>query len=140
MTALRASTVVSTEAIPGAPLSRDVTICVASTRKPPPKMYGAENDPREPMNTSSVAPASAGVSNGIVTRRRRRHVPAPSPVAASSSEASTRSNPAATNRYTYTYMVYAWTNTIDHPPESVHGGSRRPSAACTARVTTPLSP
>ena len=95
-----ASTVVSTYAIPIAPLSFDATICVDSTRSPPPKMYGAEKEPSALMNTRSIEPASAGVTSGSVTLRSRNAVDAPSPAAASSSVPSRRSSPAETNRKT----------------------------------------
>jgi len=99
-TAAIAITVVSTYAMPIAPLSFDATTCVDSTRSPPPKMYGAEKLPNALMNTSSIDPASAGVTSGSVTRRRRNGVEAPSPAAASSSVASMRSSPAETKRKT----------------------------------------
>ena len=99
-TAAIAITVVSTYAIPIAPLSLDATTCVESTRRPPPKMYGAENEPSALMNTSSIEPASAGVTSGSVTFRRRNCVDAPSPGAASSSVPSRRSSPAETKRNT----------------------------------------
>ena len=76
---------VSTYASPSAPLSFDTRICVASTRAPPPKMYGAEKEPSALMKTSSIAPASDGVSSGSVTRRSASARDAPSPAAASSS-------------------------------------------------------
>jgi len=42
-------------------------------------MYGAENDPSALMNTRSIEPASAGVTRGSVTLRRRNVPEAPSP-------------------------------------------------------------
>ena len=98
--AVMASTVVSTYAIPIAPLSFEATTCVESTRSPPPKMYGAEKEPSALMNTSNIEPASAGVTSGSVTLRRRNDVEAPSPAAASSSVPSSRSSPADTKRKT----------------------------------------
>ena len=84
-TAVTASTVVSTYASPIAPLSLETRICVASTRAPPPNTYGAEKEPRALMKTSSIAPASDGVSSGSVMRRRSSARVAPRPRAASSS-------------------------------------------------------
>ena len=128
-TALNASTVVSTYARPIAPFVFEARICVESTRSPPPNTYGAENDPSAFMKTSSAEPATAGISSGSVTRRSLCQVLAPRPDAASSSVASNRSSPADTNRKTYTYIVYACTNTIAPTPLSLHGASAIPSDA-----------
>ena len=92
------------------------------------------------MNTSSIEPANAGVSSGNVTLRNWPQREYPRPAAASSSEVSTRSSPAITNRYTYTYIVYACTNTMALIPLKVQGGSSAPIMRCTMRVTNPLSP
>jgi hypothetical protein len=126
--------------MPVSPLRRETTICVLSTRSPPPNTYGALKLPRLLMKTSSAEPASAGASMGSVMRTSRRQGASPSPRAASSSDGSSRASPACTKRYTYTYIVYACTKTIAHGPLSRHGASARPSARCTTRVTIPLSP
>ena len=75
------------------------------------------------MKTSSIAPASDGVSSGSVTRRSVSARDAPSPAAASSSVVSYRSSPALTNRKTYTYIVYACTKITAVIPVSPHGAS-----------------
>ena len=82
------SPIVSTMASALSPLSRVATICVVMTRKPPPKRYGALNEPSDVMNVSSAAPPIAGRSCGRTTRRNGRHRPAPRLAAASSSDAS----------------------------------------------------
>ena len=52
------------------------------------------------MNTSSIDPATAGISSGSVTLRSRCQVLAPRPDAASSRVASNLSSPAETKRKT----------------------------------------
>ena len=80
------------------PFSFVATICVVITRKPPPKMYGALNEPREVMNVRIAAPASEGRSNGTTTRHSVPLRSAPSACAASSMETSSRASPARVNR------------------------------------------
>ena len=54
------SAIVSTIASSLSPLRRVATIWVVITRNPPPKMYGALNEPSDVMKVSSAAPPIAG--------------------------------------------------------------------------------
>ena len=85
-------------AIGMSPLSRVLTIWVGSTRKPPPKTYGAENDASDESAVSRAPLPIAGRSSGSTTVPSVRHRPAPNAVAASSSAGSKVANAPRTSR------------------------------------------
>ncbi len=97
-TATTASARVSTIASGRSPFSLVATICVVMTRKPPPKTYGALNEPSEVRNVSMAAPTREGRTSGKTTRRIVAQRPAPSAWAASSIDTSSLASPARVNR------------------------------------------
>ena len=97
-TATSASATVSTIASGKSPFNFVATICVVITRNPPPKMYGALNEPSAVMNVSIAAPTSEGRRRGMITRRTVARVEAPNACAASSMETSSLARPARVNR------------------------------------------
>jgi len=96
--ATSASATVSTIASGRSPFSFVATICVVITRNPPPKMYGALNEPSAVMNVNMAAPMSDGRKSGTITRRKVARRLAPSAWAASSIETSSLASPARVKR------------------------------------------
>src|SRR5690606_34871498 len=93
------STSVSTIATCMSPLSRVETSWVGSTRNPPPKTYGAENEASDESATSNAPLPIAGLSSGNTTVRSARARDAPSEEAASSIAGSNDASAPRTSRY-----------------------------------------
>ena len=89
---------VSTSAMSTSPFWREARIWVVITRNEPPKMYGAENEPRAVRKVRIAAAASAGASPGRTTRVSVRQRPAPREAAASSCAPSKRASAARVKR------------------------------------------